>query len=155
LVAKRTSRGADPAASPPEQRSACMWAVGAKNTAPEIRVRKLAHSMGDRYALHARKLPGEPDLVFVSRRKIILVHGCFWHKHNCRHGSISPATNSDYRNAKRERNAERDREHIRAPRRDGWKVLALWECWIGDPNSPSKRLKAFLGGTDSPGNISN
>jgi DNA mismatch endonuclease (patch repair protein) len=128
----------------PEQRSACMRAVGGKDTAPEMRVRRLAHSMGYRYALHARKLPGKPDLVFVSHRKIIFVHGCFWHKHKCRHGSISPATNSDYWNGKRERNAERDRENIKALRKDGWKVLVLWECWTRDPNSLRKRLEAFL-----------
>src|SRR5271163_4168874 len=97
-----------------EQRSACMRAVGSKNTAPEMRVRKLVHSMGYRYALHVNRLPGSPDLVFTSRRKIIFVHGCFWHKHFCWHGSKSPVTNSDYWNGKRERNAQRDRQHLRA-----------------------------------------
>jgi DNA mismatch endonuclease (patch repair protein) len=101
--------------------------------------------MGYRYALHAANLPGKPDLVFVCRRKIIFVHGCFWHKHNCRHGSISPAANSDYWNAKRERNTQRDRQHVRALRKDGWKVLVLWECQTKNSNLLSTKLEAFLG----------
>lgn len=133
-----------------EQRRACMRAVGGKDTAPEMRVRRLAHSMGYRYALHAKNLPGKPDIVFVSRRKIIFVHGCFWHKHNCRHGSVSPATNSGYWNAKRERNAQRDREHVKALRKNGWHVLVIWECWTRDLSSLSKRLQGFLRGSNLP-----
>jgi len=127
-----------------EQRSACMRSVGGKDTAPEMCVRKLVHSMGYRYALHAKALPGKPDLVFVSRRKIIFVHGCFWHRHSCRHGRISPATNGDYWNRKREGNAERDREHIRSLRKDGWEVLVIWECWTRDTEFLRKRLSSFL-----------
>lgn len=127
-----------------EQRKACMRAVGDKDTDPEMRVRKLAHSMGYRYALHAKNLPGKPDLVFISRRKIIFVHGCFWHKHNCRHGSISPATNTDYWNMKRERNAQRDTQNIKALRSSGWKVLVLWECWTRDLDSLRNRLERFI-----------
>jgi DNA mismatch endonuclease (patch repair protein) len=100
--------------------------------------------MGYRYALHSAKLPGKPDLVFVSRRKIIFVHGCFWHKHNCRHGRLSPITNSDYWTAKRERNAQRDKQHIRALRTAGWKVLVLWECQIKDFETLRTKLEAFL-----------
>jgi DNA mismatch endonuclease (patch repair protein) len=100
--------------------------------------------MGLRYALHSKGLPGKPDLVLVSRRKIIFVHGCFWHMHKCRHGRISPVTNSDYWSSKRERNAERDGEHIESLRRDGWKVLVIWECWTKDTESLRKRLEAFL-----------
>ena len=127
-----------------EQRSACMRAVRNRDIAPEMRVRGLVHSMGYRYALHAKSLPGKPDLAFISRKKIVFVHGCFWHKHSCPHGSVSPASNSDYWNRKRERNAERDREHIRALRKGGWKVLVIWECWTRDANSLRKRLEAFL-----------
>jgi len=126
-----------------EQRGACMRAVKSKNTAPEMRVRKLVHSMGYRYALHAANLPGKPDLVFDSRRKIIFVHGCFWHKHNCRHGNISPKTNSDYWNAKRDRNAQRDREHLRTLRKS-WKVLVLWECQTKNTDPLRRKLEAFL-----------
>lgn len=127
-----------------DQRSACMRSVRGKNTTLEMRVRSLVHSMGYRYALHVKELPGKPDLVFVSRKKIIFVHGCFWHKHKCRHGSISPATNADYWSSKRGRNVERDREHIKALRKDGWKVLVIWECWTRNTDSLRKRLEAFL-----------
>src|SRR5438105_14255339 len=90
-----------------EQRSARMRAAGCKDTAPEMRVRA-SPLYGLSLCAPRHEAPGKPDLVFVSRRKIIFVHGCFWHKHNCRHGRISPATNSEYRNGKRERNAERN-----------------------------------------------
>jgi DNA mismatch endonuclease, patch repair protein len=121
-----------------------MRSVRGKNTAPEMIVRRLAHSMGCRYALHVKALPGKPDLVFVSRRKIIFVHGCFWHKHNCRHGRITPATNTDYWNRKREKNAKRDREHIKSLRKDGWIVLVIWECWTQNAGSLRKKLETFL-----------
>lgn len=127
-----------------EQRSQCMRSVAGANTAPEIRVRSLLHSMGYRYALHVKKLPGKPDIVLVCRRKIIFVHGCFWHKHNCRHGRVSPITNAEYWTSKRERNARRDREHIRKLRRDGWEVLVIWECWTKDIDSLRERLEEFL-----------
>ncbi len=127
-----------------EQRRACMQAVGDKDTAPEMRVRRLIHAMGFRYSLHAKSLPGKPDLVFVSRRKIVFVHGCFWHNHNCRHGRISPAKNSEYWSDKRERNAERDRENIKALRKDGWKVLVVWECLTRDTESLGNIVKSFL-----------
>ena len=129
----------------PAQRSACMRKVRGKDTAPEMRVRRLAHSMGYRYVLHARNLPGKPDLVFVSRRKVIFVHGCFWHNHDCRHGSIAPATNAGYWAQKRQRNMGRDKEHVDALRKDGWAVLVLWECDTTDPVTLRKRLESFLG----------
>ncbi len=138
-----------------EQRRACMRAVGDKDTAPEMCVRGLAHAMGFRYGLHAKNLPGKPDLVFVSRRKIIFVHGCFWHKHNCGHGSISPVTNTDYWSGKRERNAQRDKENIKALRKDGWKVLVVWECSTRNPESLRRKLERFLRGASVQGNKSN
>jgi len=122
-----------------------MRAVRSRNTTPEMRVRRLAHSLGYRYALHSSKLPGKPDLVFVSRRKVIFVHGCFWHKHKCRHGSISPVTNADYWQHKRDGNVARDRAHTKALRKEGWGVLVIWECWTRDPDSIRKKLREFLG----------
>jgi DNA mismatch endonuclease, patch repair protein len=132
----------------PEQRSACMRSVRGKNTSPELVVRKLVHSMGYRYALHSRTLPGKPDLVLVSRKKIIFVHGCFWHKHSCRHGRVSPSANRDYWDAKRNRNVNRDRKHIKALRKTGWKVLVVWECWTRDFERLCNTLSAFLRKTD-------
>jgi len=128
----------------PIQRSQCMRAVKGENTSTEMRVRKLVHSMGFRYTLHVPSLPGKPDIVLPAHRKIIFVHGCFWHKHNCRRGRRLPATRQPYWIQKRQRNAARDREHIKALRRDGWKVLAIWECWAGDLDSLRCRLREFL-----------
>jgi DNA mismatch endonuclease (patch repair protein) len=128
----------------PQQRSQCMRAVRGKDTTPELTVRRLAHCMGFRYALHSRNLPGKPDLVFRSRKKIIFVHGCFWHKHSCRHGRISPVSNSDYWCAKREKNSIRDRRHVLQLREKGWDVLIVWECWTKDLPSLRKRLEAFF-----------
>lgn len=127
------------------QRLDCMRAVRSQNTAPEMRVRQAAHSLGYRYALHRKDLPGKPDLVFVARRKVIFVHGCFWHLHKCRHGRISPVSNQDYWRAKREKNRKRDREHLRALRAAGWKVLVIWECRTRDTARLRERLAGFLG----------
>jgi DNA mismatch endonuclease, patch repair protein len=132
-----------------DQRRACMRAVASKDTTPEMRIRRLVHSMGYRYALHTETLPGKPDLVFVSRRKIIFVHGCFWHSHNCHHGSVSPVTNSEYWVSKRERNAARDKANIRTLRRDGWKVLVVWECWTQQMQNLSKMLETFLNNSET------
>jgi len=110
-----------------------------------MRVRQATHSLGYRYALHRKDLPGKPDLVFVSRRKIVFVHGCFWHLHRCRHGRISPVSNVSYWGRKRERNAQRDREHLQALRAGGWNVLVIWECWTRDAPRLRKLLVAFLG----------
>ena len=128
----------------PTQRSQCMRAVKDENTSPEMRVRKLMHSMGFRYTLHIESLPGKPDIVLPSRRTIIFVHGCFWHKHNCRRGKRLPATNRRYWAQKRQRNATRDREHVKALRRDGWKVFVLWECWTRDLDALRFRLRKLL-----------
>lgn len=127
-----------------EQRSACMRSVGPKDTAPEMRVRKLVHSLGYRYALHVSRLRGKPDLVFTSRRKIIFVHGCFWHSHSCSHGRRAPVQNSDYWSDKRKGNSVRDRAHVQALRREGWDVLVIWECWTRDLASLQRRLEKFL-----------
>jgi DNA mismatch endonuclease (patch repair protein) len=121
-----------------------MRAVRGTDTTPEMQVRKLVHSMGYRYALHVKHLPGKPDIILVSRRKIIFVHGCFWHSHRCSHGSISPSTNSEYWSRKREQNARRDREHIGSLRKQGWKVLVIWECMTRDSELLSVKLSRFL-----------
>ena len=76
----------------PEQRQRCMSAIKSKDTKPEMVVRRMVHAMGFRYSLHKKQLPGKPDLVFTRLRKIIFVHGCFWHMHNCRYGKVKPKT---------------------------------------------------------------
>src|SRR5262249_53594113 len=104
-----------------------MAAVKSVDTSPEIAVRRLVHSLGYRYRLHVRSLPGTPDLVFSRLRKIINVSGCFWHMHGCGRCRI-PATHRAYWIAKLERNAARDKRSRRALRKLGWDVMTVWEC---------------------------
>jgi len=125
-------------------RSAVMAAVKSKNTKPEMRVRRLAHALGYRFRLHRKDLPGSPDLVFASRHKIIFVHGCFWHGHDCARGARQPKTNAEYWRAKIARNVTRDSASQKALQAAGWDVLALWECELKS-TVLEDRLRAFLG----------
>lgn len=127
----------------PERRRANMAAIKGKNTKPEMIVRRLLHHAGYRYVLHAKALPGRPDLVFPSRRKVIFVHGCFWHMHDCRWGSVVPATRSDFWQRKRRRNVERDSAHRDALLSHGYEVLVVWECELKSLTL-SERLMTFL-----------
>lgn len=128
-----------------DQRSRTMRAIKSKNTGPEMVIRRLAHAMGYRYRLHRRDLPGKPDLVFGSRRKVIFVNGCFWHGHTCRRGRRIPKSNREYWTNKIGRNKERDQEHLRALQERGWKVLVFWECEISDHSKTEQILRTFLG----------
>lgn len=110
------------------QRRLCMSRIRGKDTKPEMIVRKLLHSQGYRYRLHVRKLPGSPDIVFVARRKVIFVHGCFWHRHNCRYGSVVPQTHPQFWAGKLEKNRLRDRKNRAELRKLGWEVMTVWEC---------------------------
>jgi DNA mismatch endonuclease (patch repair protein) len=111
-----------------EQRSRNMAAIRGKNTKPELRVRSLLHAVGYRYRLHQKDLPGRPDIVLPKYRTVIFVHGCFWHCHDCRWGSVIPKTRPEFWSAKRGGNVARDEKHRAALEADGWKVLTLWEC---------------------------
>lgn len=127
------------------QRSFNMSRIGSRNTKPELIVRSIVHRMGFRFRLHRIDLPGKPDIVLPSRRRIIFVHGCFWHLHRCRYGRVTPATNSEFWKAKRMGNAVRDRRNIRRLRAEGWKVLVVWECWTKNiERILMPRLRAFL-----------
>lgn len=127
----------------PAQRSANMARIRAKDTKPELLVRRMVHGLGYRYRLHRRDLPGTPDLVFTPRRKVIFVHGCFWHLHSCPAGRI-PATRRAYWEPKLRRNAARDAAHAAALEAAGWQVLTVWECETGDRDALRARLQAFL-----------
>lgn len=127
----------------PEQRSRTMSRVRAKDTGPEVRVRRVAHRLGYRFRLHRSDLPGRPDLVFPRLRKVVLVHGCFWHGHDCRQGRKKPKTNAAYWLPKLERNRDRDAANLRGIRRLGWRPLVVWECQLGGGGIES-RLKRFL-----------
>lgn len=133
----------DPA--PDAARSALMARVGQKHTAPELAVRKLLRQLGYRYRLHGRGLPGTPDVRLPARRKIIFVHGCYWHRHRGCPRTTTPKTRAAFWNAKFEANIRRDRRNIRALKKLGWDVLVVWECESRRPETLSDRLAAFLG----------
>lgn len=129
-----------------EVRSANMARIRSKDMKPEMAVRRLVHGMGFRYRLHRHDLPGRPDLVFPTLRKIIFVHGCFWHQHpdpECRHAR-PPRSNTAYWGPKLQRNVERDAQHQRALEAVGWRVLIVWECELKKPEALADRLRAFL-----------
>jgi len=128
----------------PQERARVMAAVKGKDTKPEMIVRRLAHAMGYRFRLHRKDLPGKPDLVFPGRRKVIFVHGCFWHSHDCARGSRQPKQNAEYWRAKIGRNVERDAANLQALRALGWQILVIWECELKDREALSEQLRAFL-----------
>lgn len=128
----------------PEQRSRNMSAIRCKDTRPEMIVRRIAHRLGYRYRLHVRELPGNPDLVFPRLRKIILVHGCFWHMHACPYGRVTPQTRADFWQTKRAGNVVRDQRARRRLYRAGWKVLVIWECQTRDLDKLAVRISTFL-----------
>lgn len=125
-------------------RSTNMRAIRSKDMKPELAVRKLVHGMGYRYRLHRHDLPGRPDMVFPSRRKVIFVHGCFWHSHSCKTAHV-PKTNQGYWGPKLERNRIRDARNIEALTEKGWRSLVVWECEICNETALAKRVTAFLG----------
>jgi DNA mismatch endonuclease (patch repair protein) len=127
----------------PEKRSAVMRAVKGANTGPEMEIRRLVHRMGYRYGLHCKDLPGRPDLVFRRLRKVVFVHGCFWHKHRCPAGRV-PATRRQYWAEKLDSNIRRDRRNCAELRKAGWDVLTVWECELRDIESLKGKLRRFL-----------
>lgn len=121
-----------------------MRRIRSKGTGPEMRVRRLSHRLGFRHRLHVSTLPGKPDLVYPSLRKIIFVHGCFWHHHpGCRHARL-PKTNIDYWLPKLNRNIERDKENIADLMEDGWMTMIIWECQTNREVELRLKLNDFL-----------
>ena len=134
---------------PSEQRSRTMRAVKGRDTKPEWIVRRLLHRLGYRYRLHRKDLPGKPDIVLASRRRVIFVHGCFWHGHSCKRGNRRPKANAEYWNKKIEGNVERHARQLDELAAGGWSALTVWECELGDAFGLEKRLNAFLLGAHS------
>jgi DNA mismatch endonuclease, patch repair protein len=128
----------------PEQRHRNMSNIRSRHTKPELVVRSVVHRLGYRYSLHDSDLPGRPDIVFTCRKKIIFVHGCYWHMHRCKKGQVIPRTHRAFWKRKREGNVVRGRRQIARLRRMGWKVLVVWECQILK-DSFKPRLVEFLG----------
>ncbi|MBN1515074.1 DNA mismatch endonuclease Vsr [Candidatus Sumerlaeota bacterium] len=130
----------------PSERSERMSRIRNANTKPEMTVRRLVHGMGYRYRLHARDLPGKPDLVFRSRKKVIFVHGCFWHQHGCRQYR-QPRTKRSFWEPKLAKNKVRDAAIKWELRKRGWGVMVIWECQVGKESVLRSRIKRFLEGT--------
>lgn len=128
----------------PASRRAVMRANRGKNTKPEVLVRQVLHRMGYRFRLHRRDLPGTPDIVLPARRKVIQVHGCFWHHHEGCPRATVPATRREYWLPKLLRNVDRDRRSDAALTAAGWSVLTVWECETRDQVSLATMLQTFL-----------
>lgn len=128
----------------PTKRSKIMAAVRSKDTTPEMKVRRLVHSMGYRYRLHSPDLPGKPDLVFSSKKKVIFVHGCFWHGHKRCSKARLPKSRVDFWREKIENNVSRDRRVKRALNRKGWRYLTIWQCEVKDIGKTGTCIRAFL-----------
>lgn len=126
-----------------EVRSKIMSRVKTRDTSAEIQVRSVVHRLGYRYALNKRDLPGSPDLVFACRRRIVFVHGCYWHGHRCRYGRL-PKSRLSYWRPKIEANKKRDRRNSRALKMTGWSVLVVWQCQLKRPEALQKRIVEFF-----------
>lgn len=125
-----------------------MGRVRGRDTKPELVVRRLIHGMGYRYRLHAKDLPGRPDIVFRRRRRVIFVHGCFWHRHPdpaCKLARL-PKTRLDFWLPKLERNRQRDLTDVERLEKMGWQVLLVWECELGDREQLRNMLRRFIEG---------
>lgn len=119
--------------------------VRSKDTAAEVFVRQLIYSLGRRYRLHLRSLPGQPDIVFPGRHKVIFVNGCFWHRHKGCPKAQEPATRQDYWNNKFARTVERDENNYRALISAGWQIMIIWECELSQRDILIDRINRFLG----------
>jgi DNA mismatch endonuclease Vsr len=145
VCATRAVQAADPVTDimSPKRRSALMARIRGTDTKPELIVRRLLHKVGYRYRLHARDLPGQPDIVFLARHAAIFVHGCFWHRHDCGRAYL-PKSRRNFWRKKFARNIERDRENQRKLKSAGWKIHIVWECELKNPKLCA-RLVRFLG----------
>jgi DNA mismatch endonuclease (patch repair protein) len=128
----------------PESRSALMSRIGGKDTAPELMVRRLLFALGYRFRLHRRDLPGTPDIVLPTRKKVIFVNGCFWHAHGCRIGR-PPKSRQEFWLPKLGKNRAKDARNRRALRNLGWGVLTLWQCETKSQDRLAAQLRSFLG----------
>lgn len=134
----------------PRQRSERMRRVRSRDTKPELLVRRTAHRLGYRFRLHKAGLPGKPDLVFAGRRKVIFVHGCFWHRHPDPHCKLArlPKSRHDFWVPKLEGNRSRDERVVKALTAQGWGVLEIWECQCIEGEQLENMIQGFLDAVD-------
>ncbi len=128
-----------------EARSRLMGRIRGKDSKPEMVVRRIAHRLGFRFRLHRRDLPGSPDLVFPARRKVVFVHGCYWHRHHGCRLAYEPKSNVEFWADKFTANVARDRKALEDLRDQGWDTLVVWECEANDSEFVASRLLAHLG----------
>ena len=127
-----------------EQRKLCMTKIKAKNTKPEIAVRKVLSRLGERYRLHNSKLAGKPDIVIVKTKKIIFINGCFWHQHkNCKKQAM-PKANKKYWESKLKRNIEKQAQDIKLLKKQGWGVYKIWECQTNNEDKLTQKISKIL-----------
>ena len=127
----------------PKQRSERMSRIRSGDTKPELKVRRLVYSMGYRYRLRSKDVPGHPDLVFRGRKKVIFVHGCFWHQHGCKHYNM-PKSKLDFWLPKLQKNVERDKKVQQQLQDCGWQSLVIWECQLKEIENVEKSIRLFL-----------
>lgn len=131
------------------QRSAVMSLVRAKDSRPELKLRRLVHSLGFRYRLHVKGLPGKPDLVLARHRAVIFMHGCFWHRHDGCKLARMPKSRLDFWGPKLEANRTRDAKKLAELKGAGWRVMVVWECELSDEAHLRSRLTRFLENKDA------
>lgn len=121
-----------------------MARIRGKDSKPELCVRCILHKLGYRFRLHNKQLPGKPDICLPKYKTVIFIHGCYWHRHDCKKGRSFPATNANFWEAKFNGNVERDKRNLSDLEHLGWKTLVIWECEIKEPLHLQKRLQSFL-----------
>lgn len=131
----------------PDKRSEIMGRIRGKDTSPELAVRSTLHSMGYRFRLHRKDLPGKPDIVLPKYQAVVFVHGCFWHGHDCRKGKSVPGTNIVFWKTKITKNVARDRQNTAKLEGMGWRVLVVWECEVFNGDVLREMLASELGGS--------
>ena len=130
-----------------EKRSKIMSSIKSYDTQPELMIRSLIHRMGYRFRLRNASLPGSPDIVLPRHKKVIFIHGCFWHGHQKCKRSKRPNTNKEFWKHKLDNNVDRDKHQQRELNKLGWHYLVVWQCQIGKPETVRKRIKRFLDGS--------
>jgi DNA mismatch endonuclease, patch repair protein len=127
-----------------KQRSERMRRVRSHDTKPELELRRLVWGLGYRYRKNRRDVIGQPDIAFIGQKRVIFLHGCFWHRHNCASGRRAPKSRNAFWSAKFEQNVRRDAQVRRELKTAGWRALVIWECELRDRSKVERRVRKFL-----------